>query len=79
MPENSHHSDQSDDLASLAYNLKVLQAFQQNGEEEWNEGKEVNEVHHSKEELDLSWTDNESDDVLKEEEDDHKVLNDVNE
>ena len=47
------------------------------GEEEGNEGEEVNQIHQTKEELDLSRTGDESDEVLYQEEDDHDVLRDV--
>jgi len=37
--QDSHNSDQSNDLSRFADNLHILKAIQENGQEEWNDGK----------------------------------------
>ena len=77
-PEDPHDSDQPDHLACLANDLKVLQALQQQGQVEGNDGQEVNHVHWALHELELVWADDKSDQILQGEEDDHKVIDEVN-
>ena len=70
--------DQPNDLPRLANDFKVLKAFQKEGQIEGDDGKEVDHVHRSLQELQFPRADNQPDGVLNGEVADGDVVNDTN-
>lgn len=69
-PEYAHDSDKSDNLASLAYDLYVLELIEKDGQVEGDDGAEVDEIHGLLEETPLLGGTDEPNKVFKGEEDD---------
>ena len=77
-PEYPHHSDQSDHLASLANNFKILQTLQYQRQVERYDGKQIYQIHWTFHEFEFIWTNDQSDQVFQREEDNNKVVNQIN-
>ena len=73
-PENPHDPHQTDHLARLPDDLKVLQTLEEEGQVEWDDGGDVDDVHRVPDELELVGADHEPHEELEGEEDDNKVI-----
>ena len=62
----------------FAHDGQILDALQQDGEEEWNYCEEIYKIHSTEEEFDFLRTADESHEVLQGEVDSADVINEVN-
>ena len=62
--EHPHDPDQPNDLSGLADDLIVLEAGQQEGDVEGEDGGEINHVHRLLDESQLVWADYQPDEIL---------------
>ena len=77
-PQYPHHSDQSDHFASFANNFKIFQTFKQKRQVERYDGKQINQIHWTFHEFEFVWANDQSDQVFQREEDNHKVVYQIN-
>ena len=63
-PQDPHDPDKPDNFSGLPDDLDVLEAVKEEGEIEWDDGQEVNQVHRLLEKFPFPWRAQEANDVF---------------